>query len=316
MKPKLIFIILLLSIAVISTTIFSSSKNIAYAHTFSGDENASFLTLIEEISTISHLIEEELINNATLAQRFAEHISQLVTPENFKEISEKNKLVAKSLNESLADLENSFNFTNNKIVPSSDEIKEKIKNLDDILGEVVSVRIENEQLTNNTVNALVLNDLIGKALQSYGKALGIKSDERSKEHESEHIEENDEEKEDHKQVSIPSLSLSNSVINIALIDSTKNQYTSNKNITKVKIVNQVEYQIAQELFNKSIEKFSELKPLVSSNMSNLSTILESSLVKLKNAVDNKESFQVIDDIIDKQVTPHLESIIKIKIEEE
>ena len=68
-------------------------------------------------------------------------------------------------------LENSFNFTN-KILPS--EIKKKIKNLDDILGEVVSVRIENEQLTNNTVNALVLNDLIGKALQSYGKALGIK----------------------------------------------------------------------------------------------------------------------------------------------
>src|SRR5829696_9781205 len=131
MKP--LFIILLLSIAVISTTIFFNTQNIAYAHTFSGDESASFLTLIEEISTRSHLIEEELINNATLAQKLAENISQIVTPENFKEISEKNKLVAKSLNESLADLENSFHFTNNKIVPSSDEIKEKIKDLDDIL---------------------------------------------------------------------------------------------------------------------------------------------------------------------------------------
>ena len=275
MKP--LFIILLLSIAVISTTIFFNTQNIAYAHTFSGDESASFLTLIEEISTRSHLIEEELINNATLPQRFAEHISQLVTPENFKEISEKNKLVAKSLNESLADLENSFHFTN-KIIPS--EIKDKIKNLDDILGEVVSVRIENEQLTNNTVNALVLNDLIGKALQSYDKALGIKSDEHSEEHESENIKEND-----------------------------------GQDI-KVKIVNQVEYQIAQALFNKSIEKFNELKPLITSNMSNLSTTLESSLVQLRNAVDNKESFEVIDDIIDRQVTPHLESIFKIKIEEE
>jgi len=275
MKP--LFIILLLSIAVISTTIFFNTQNIAYAHTFSGDESASFLTLIEEISTRSHLIEEELINNATLAQKLAENISQIVTPENFKEISEKNKLVAKSLNESLADLENSFHFTN-KIIPS--EIKDKIKNLDDILGEVVSVRIENEQLTNNTVNALVLNDLIGKALQSYDKALGIKSDEHSEEHESENIKEND-----------------------------------GQDI-KVKIVNQVEYQIAQALFNKSIEKFNELKPLITSNMSNLSTTLESSLVQLRNAVDNKESFEVIDDIIDRQVTPHLESIFKIKIEEE
>src|SRR5215203_4304294 len=275
MKP--LFIILLLSIAVISTTIFFNTQNIAYAHTFSGDESASFLTLIEEISTRSHLIEEELINNATLAQKLAENISQIVTPENFKEISEKNKLVAKSLNESLADLENSFHFTN-KIIPS--EIKQKIKNLDDILGEVVSVRIENEQLTNDTVNALVLNDLIGKALQSYDKALGIKSDEHSEEHESENIKEND-----------------------------------GQDI-KVKIVNQVEYQIAQALFNKSIEKFNELKPLISSNMSNLFTTLESSLVQLRNAVDNKESFEVIDDIIDGQVTPHLESIFKIKIEEE
>jgi len=275
-KPISIFLLLSI-IAIISTIIFSNSQNVAYAHTFSGDESASFLTLIEEISTRSHLIEKELIYNVTLAQKLAENISQIVTSEDLEEISEKNQLVANSLNESLSDLENSFHFTN-KIIPF--EIKDKIKNLDDILGEVISVRIENEQLTNITVNALVLNDLIGKALQSYGKALGIKSDENSEDNESEHAEEND-----------------------------------GQNI-KVKIVNQVEYQIAQALFNKSIEKFNELKPLVSSNMSNLFTTLESSLVQLRNAVDNKESFEVIDDIIDGQVTPHLESIFKIKIEEE
>jgi len=275
---KRIFIFLLLSIiAIISTIISSNSQNVAYAHTFSGDESASFLTLIEEISTGSHLIEKELINNATLAQTLAENISKLVTSDDFEEISEKNKFEAKSLNESLSDLQNSFN-SNNKIVPS--EIKEKIKNLDDILGEVVSVRIENEQLTNNTVNALVLNDLVGKALQSYGKALGIKSDENSEDHESEHAEEND-----------------------------------GKDI-KVKIVNQVEYKIAQALFNRSIEKFNELKPLISSNMSNLSTSLESSLLQLRNEVDNRKSFEAIDEIIDGQVTPHLESIFKIKIKGE
>jgi hypothetical protein len=310
---KAISLILFLSIiVVISLMIFPRSNNIAYAHTFSGDESASFLTLIEEISTRSHLIEKLLLNNSTLAQAIAEHISQLVTPKTLEEISEKNKLVANSLNESLSDLENSFNFTN-KIVPA--EIKEKINNLDDILGEVVSVRIQNEQLANNTVNALVLNDLIGKALQSYGKAMGFKADEHSEEHEGEHAEEKDgQETEDHWQVSIPSFS--KSIVNIALIDSAKNQDASNKNITNAEIVDQVEYQIAQALINKSIEKFNELKPSITSNMSNLSSILESSLVKLKNAVDNKESFEVIDDIVDGEVTPQLESIFKIKIEEE
>jgi hypothetical protein len=70
--------------------------------------------LIEEISAESHLIEKLLLNNSTLAQAIAEHIS-LITPKTLEEISEKNKLVANSLNESLSDLENSFNFTN-KIV--------------------------------------------------------------------------------------------------------------------------------------------------------------------------------------------------------
>ena len=143
----------------------------------------------------------------------------------------------------------------------------------------------------------------------------LKSDEHSGEHEGEHAEEKDgQDIEDHKQVNLSPES--NSVVNIAIIDSAKNQGTSNENITKVKIVNQVEYQIAQGLINKSIEKFNELKPFVPSNISNMSSILESSLAKLNNAVDNKESFEVIDDIIDGQVTPNLESIFKIKIEEE
>lgn len=300
-------------IVVVSLIIFASSNNIAYAHTFSGDESASFLTLIEEISTGSHLIEKLLLNNSTLAQGVAKHISQLVTPEILQEISEKNKLEATSLNESLYDLQNSFNFTTNKIV--SADIKEKINNLDDILGEIVSVRIQNEQLSNNTVNALVLNDLIGKALESYGKAMGIKTDEHSADHDGAHATENDgQETVDHEQASIPSFS--NSFVNIRLTDSEKNQGTSNKNITNAEILDRVEYQIAQALVNKSIEKFNELKPSIASDMSNLSSILESSLVKLKNVVDNKEPFKVMDDIVDGEVTPQLESIFKIELEKE
>ncbi|HET7643655.1 MAG TPA: hypothetical protein VFK40_09115 [Nitrososphaeraceae archaeon] len=309
---KSISLILVLSITVvISLMIFSGAKNIAYSHTFSGDESASFLTLIEEISTGSQLIEKLLPSNSTLAQEIAVHMSHLVPPETFEEISEKNKFEANSLNESLSDIENSFNFTN-KIVPSN--IKEKLKNLDDILGEVVSVRIQNEQLANNTVKALVLNDLVGKGLESYGEALGIK-EEHSEEQKAEHVEEKDgHETEDHGQISLSSFP--HSFVNIALIDSAKSQDASNKNINNAEIVDQVEYQIAQALFNKSIEKFNELKPSINSNMSNMSSILESSLVKLKNAVDNKEPFDTIDDIVDDEVTPQLESIFKIKLAEE
>ena len=119
---------------------------------------------------------------------------------------------------------------------------------------------------------------------------------------------------DHGQVSISSSS--NSIVNIALTDSPKSEDGSNKNISNAEIVDQVEYQIAQALFKKSIEKFNELKPSISSNMSDLSSSLESSLVKLNNAVDNKEPFDTIDGIVDDEVTPQLQSIFKIKLAEE
>ena len=245
--------------------IFSGATNIAYGHTFSGDESASFLTLVEEIDTGSQLIEKLLPNNSTLAQEIAGSISHLVPPETFQEISEKNKLVANSLNESLSDLENSFNFTN-KVVPS--DIKNKLNNLDDILGEVVSVRIQNEQLANNTVKALVLNDLVGKGLESYGEALGIKEEEHSRNTKMNMQKKSGQKTDDHGQASISSSS--NSIVNIALTDSPKSEDGSNKNISNAKIVDQVEYQIAQALFKKSIEKFNELKPSINSNMSDLS----------------------------------------------
>ena len=44
--------------------------------------------------------------------------------------------------------------------------------------------------------------------------------------------------------------------------------------------------------------------------------MESSLVKLNNAVDNKEPFDTIDGIVDDEVTPQIQSIFKIKLAEE
>ena len=51
-------------------------------------------------------------------------------------------------------------------------------------------------------------------------------------------------------------------------------------------------------------------------MSDMSSSLESSLVKLNNAVDNKEPFDTIDGIVDDEVTPQIQSIFKIKLAEE
>ena len=53
--------------------------------------------------------------------------------------------------------------------------------LNDILGEVVSVRIDKDQMNNNTVKALVVNDLVGEALEHYGEALGVSEEQHNDE---------------------------------------------------------------------------------------------------------------------------------------
>jgi hypothetical protein len=47
------------------------------------------------------------------------------------------------------------------------------------LSEVVSARIDKEQLNNVTVKALVVNDLVGEGLEHYGSALGMEENKTS-----------------------------------------------------------------------------------------------------------------------------------------
>ncbi len=44
-----------------------------FGHTFSGDESASFLTLVEMMKIESQLAEEQLPSNVTVAKEHAEH---------------------------------------------------------------------------------------------------------------------------------------------------------------------------------------------------------------------------------------------------
>jgi len=72
-------------------------KQTVYAHTFSGDESASFLALVREIEAEIGLVEGNLPSNITLAQEHTEHATEHLDTNTTKELAEKNKIVANYL---------------------------------------------------------------------------------------------------------------------------------------------------------------------------------------------------------------------------
>jgi uncharacterized protein YdbL (DUF1318 family) len=210
---KLIITFLILSI--VSSVAVSNPLNRAFAHTFSGDESATFLALLEMIKTEAHLAQQNLGTNVTLAHEHAEATTEHLDANQTKEISERNKRVFNEFNDSLTALKNAFNSTS---PPTASDIKDKVSNVDAILGEVLSVRIDKNQLNNVTVKASTINDLVGETLEHYGEAVGHEDTNKSSE--------------------------SNS--------------TTNASSSAVKIVNEAAYQTAQALSSRVIELYKDV----------------------------------------------------------
>jgi hypothetical protein len=242
-----------------------------FGHTFSGDESASFLTLVEMMKIESQLAEEQLPSNATVAKEHAEHTAELLTANDTKEISERNPRLATELNDTLTDFVSAFETES----PSESEVKDKVSNISDILSEVVSARIDKEQLNNVTVKAEVVNDLVGESLEHYGSALGME--------ENGHDENN----------------------------TSATNATENGNNETAKIVDDADYQSAQAAVSRAIDTYNEIKPNANTNSSELGDSLSS----LKSKIDSKSPFDEIDKIVDEKITPLLNDIFKLNLAE-
>lgn len=148
---------------------YSNANYFIFGHTFSGDESASFLTIVEMMKIESQLAQKDLASNATIAKEHAEHIGEHLTVNNTKEINERNPRLATELNNTLSDFVKTFDSEK----PSESAVKDKASSLGDVISEVVSARIDKQQLDNVTVKALVVNDLVGETLEHYNSSLGM-----------------------------------------------------------------------------------------------------------------------------------------------
>jgi hypothetical protein len=267
----------------------SNLNNLVFGHTFSGDESASFLSKVEMIKIESQLAQQQLSNNISLAKAHADQTTQIFNENDTEEITERNSRLATELDETLRDFVTTFESES----PLESEVNDKVSNITDVLSEVVSARIDNEQLNNVTVKALVVNDLVGEALEHYSVALGME--------ESAHGE-----NEEHTSTANETEHGSNEEEHA----STANETEHGSNET-TKIVDGAQYQTAQGAVSRAIEVYDEIK----SNENTNSTELGNSLTSLKGEIDNKSPFDEIDKIVDEKITPSLNTIFKLNLAE-
>src|ERR1044071_10267818 len=119
-----------------------------------------------EIIDGTHLV-PNIASNHT--KDHADHATEHITANDTKEIKERNSRVADEFDKSMTDFVNAIDSGS----ASGSDVNTKVGNINDILSEIVSARIDKEQLDNVTVKALVVNDLVGESLEHYGGALGM-----------------------------------------------------------------------------------------------------------------------------------------------
>src|SRR5215207_5653983 len=172
---------LLVFLVLVGSFIFPISHPV-YAHTFSTNESAEFLSLVDQIRAETGLVTINLENNnATLAQAHAEKASIILNNNILDEIRERNNRVADSLETGLEQLEE--NVTSLASASQGQMPQDRIQNinqavvsLNDIMTEAVTVRVESEQQNNATTWAMVLADLVNVVLSDYGNATGSSFD--------------------------------------------------------------------------------------------------------------------------------------------
>lgn len=148
-----------------TTTATLFSNHVAYAHTFSENENALFLTLVKQIEAQISLAQNNFHANPKLAEQYVSNAIDLLNQYDSvvnqtwtSQISESNSRVANQLISALNSLKSAAN--------SANDVKPQVDRINGLLGEAISSRVPKEtlnKLNNSTTQALVLANLANEA---------------------------------------------------------------------------------------------------------------------------------------------------------
>src|ERR671916_364784 len=311
----------LLSLAIILLSIVLGSINMnndnnsflnAFGHTFSPNESASFLSFVDQIQVESELVQTNLANGSTsLAQEHAKKAGSLLTSNITSEIAEENQRVANELTRAINDLRDIS--LSPQQVGSNDQL---VSDIDSILGEAESTRIEQEDLENATIQALAFADLVNSILENYGNAYAVdfdmtnmsnmvmngQSNNNMSTMTMSNMDTNGNDNDSNKEMNSMNMSSSSTVVGMDV----GGGEGSESGINSSSLVNLTDYQSAQALAAKALEIFNtELRPIAPNNSSASLTNLENGLTHLNDAIRNKASPMDIMMIVHTQIHPNI-----------
>jgi hypothetical protein len=141
-------------------------------HNFSPDESASFLALVNILKAEAQMVQQNLAsNNMSLASDHANKALALLTDDVNKEIGERNQRLSDDLSTALASLKISTESAQGNKKDSDIEIL--VNDINGILDEIVTARIDPDQLNNSTIQVLAVAELLDELLRNYGDAFAV-----------------------------------------------------------------------------------------------------------------------------------------------
>ena len=277
-------VVVLFLLGSLSLAITSPIKQVAYAHTFTGDESASFLSVIRILQAEGSLVQTNLASNLSLAQEHGKAVVGIVKANHTfgilpNEVSENNKRVS-------ADIVSAANAlltaVNSNPAPIQAAVKAKIDNLNATLQEAIAVRVPKDHVSNSTINGEATKDLVNETLRQYGYAFGISG------------------------------SNGGNVSNINT-NAPPNPSTSASRNT---VLNMSAYQNAQALVSQAQGMLTEAIALLLTNVTSTTTLtiakVANDLSQLKNSIDTKGPYDNVASLVQKTIYPDLNPTFRLK----
>ena len=217
-------------------------------------------------------IKDDFSSNITLANEQGQYARTLLTDNTTKELKERNQRIESELIRILDSLQNI----------SSQNINSNLTNLNDLLAEAVTVRIEKDQLKNATVQALVVARDINKVLAEYTTAF--------------------------KENNVSS----NLNMNMNVKKDNMSSMNMGTNIGNKAVKNFPAYQRADALTGIATERFNtELNG--KSNFTSAIAHVVKGLDQLKTSIQNKESIMTVMGIIHGKIQPNLQVAFDLQL---
>jgi hypothetical protein len=138
------------------------------AHTFTNNESAAFLALIDNMKIQASLIQQSISSgNIDIAKQHVDNLKELYSNHTNEEIAEKNERIANEISTII----NYFTSSSKQNNFSQSQIDNNVQNLNAILDESISVRIPPDVLDNSTVHALHFVELVNAVDMNYNNTL-------------------------------------------------------------------------------------------------------------------------------------------------